>query len=277
MGHKVVWITGCASGVGLYLADQFAKKGYRVVASDINYQALKAAASERNWNSQTVMVRKLDVRKEAQWRKLLVDVLAKWQQLDIMLNVAGYLKPGNISELDAVEIDKHIDINTKGLILGSKVAAEIMIQQKRGHIINIASLAGIAPIPGIALYSSSKFAVRGFSLALAQELKPKGVSVSVVCPDAIETPMLTLQEDYEEAAMTFSGNKALTVEDIGHQIFNKVIPKKPVEVTIPFSRGFVAKLGGALPQVAFFLGELLTRQGKKEQQRRKALLKNTRH
>ena len=144
-----------------------------------------------------------------------------------------------------------------------------MIETGHGHIINIASLAGVAPISGIALYSTSKFAVRGFSLALAQELTPHGINVSVICPDAIQTPMLDLQEDYDEAALTFSGPKALTVEHIEDCLFSHVIPHAPFEVTLPWHRGVLAKIGSAFPQISMRLSNSLRKQGRKAQQKRK--------
>ena len=187
--------------------------------------------------------------------------MGKTAVLDRLFNIAAYLKPGYIHETDPQEIDRHIDINVKGLIIGSQLAAKHMVEQGKGHIVNIASLGGIAPIPGIALYSTSKFAVRGFSLALAQELKPLGVKVTVICPDAIQTPMLALQEDYDEAALTFSGPKALSLEDIEKIVFAEVLPNAPIEVTLPWQRGALAKLGGAFHKPLF---SSVTFCGKKE-------------
>lgn len=267
--HSVVFITGCASGLGLHLCEKFAAQGFKVVATDINLVELKNIAKRNAWSPDQVLVKKLDVSKDSQWRKVWSEVLSLWGQVDIMLNVAGYLLPGYVAETPVEQIDRHIDINVKGLMYGSKVAAEHMVATGQGHIINIASLAGLAPIPGIGLYSASKFAVRGFTLALAQELKPYGVAVSVICPDAIETPMLTLQEDYEEAAMTFSGNKTLTVEDVSEAIFKEALGKETVEVAIPGYRGWIAKAGNSVPSMSFMLSDFFGKLGRKKQQQRK--------
>jgi len=265
---QVVFLTGSASGVGLHLTDRFIREGYRVVATDINVADLKAIARDKGWKADDVYIRKLDVTQKSQWQKLWADVLDKWQRIDIVLNVAGYLKPGFIHKTDFEEIDRHLNINVKGVILGSKLAAQTMVEQGHGHIINIASMAALAPVPGLGLYCASKFAVRGFTLALAQELRSHNVRVTNVCPDAIETPMLTLQEEYEEAAVTFSGKKALTVDDIGRLVFDKVLVSKPMEVILPTHRGILAKLSSAIPTLTFLLADHLKKLGRAEQQKR---------
>ncbi len=269
MDYKVVFLTGSTSGVGLHLTQRFSDAGYRVVATDIDFERLKHEAAARGWPPQSVLLRRLDVTRAEAWRSLFDEVLGQWQRVDVLCNVAGYLRPGLVHETGLEQIDRHLDVNVKGLILGSKFAAEHMVPRRSGHIINVASLAGVAPIPGIALYSTSKFAVRGFSLALAQELKPHQVAVTVICPDAIETPMLTLQEDFEEAALTFSGRRALTVEDIGSLVFDKVLVERPLEVMLPGYRGLLAKVGSAVPGLAFRLGAMLGKAGKAEQARRR--------
>ena len=134
---------------------------------------------------------------------------------------------------------------------------------KTGHIINISSLAGVAPIPGIALYSASKFAVRGFSIALAYELKRENIYVSVICPDAVNTPMLDLQVPYEEASLTFSGS-TLEPLDISKLVI-KCLKNKPIEITIPIHRGILAKLGNFFPGLAHILVEPLKKLGRRKQ------------
>src|SRR5205823_4569252 len=112
---------------------------------------------------------------------------------------------------------------------------------RHGHIINIASMAALAPIPGISLYSASKYAVRGFSLAAAQELRAHGVYVTVVCPDAVQTPMLDAQLAHDEAAATFSGPRLLTVEEVGRAIIGQGLARRPLEIYLPPSRGWLAR------------------------------------
>ena len=149
-------------------------------------------------------------------------------------------------------------------ILGSTIVTQYLKKNnKQGHIINIASLAGVAPIPGISLYSASKFAVRGFSIALGYELKNDNISVTVICPDAVNTPMLDLQIPYEEASLTFSGS-TLEPKDISNLIIKSFITKK-MEILIPTYRGILAKLGNFFPALAFLLINPLKKIGNSRQ------------
>ena len=261
----VMLVTGAGSGIGRHLTGALSARGHRILATDINLAALEAAAKADHWSPTAVKLGRLDIRQPAQWETTTALAIDTFSRLDVLLNVAGYVKPGHSWELEASEIDKHFDINVKGLIHGTRVVGAHFVAQKSGHIINIGSLASLAPVPGLCLYSASKFAVRGFSLATAQELKPHNVFVSVVLPDAVQTPMLDLQVDYEEAALTFSGARALTVQDIEKVLVDEVLPNKPLEVALPFTRGAIARLADLMPGVASRLIPLLSKKGIKAQ------------
>ena len=264
----VVVLTGGASGIGLHMAKVFASKGHPLLVTDINEQTLQEQAEQFYWKSPQVLVRGLDVRDRKQWQEVLDLASSTWGRVDILMNIAGYLRPGFIHEVDVEEIDRHIDVNVKGVLYGTQAAARQMVRQGHGHIINISSLAGIAPVPGIPLYTASKFAVRGFSLAVANELRRYGVYVTVVCPDAVQTPMLDLQLNYrEETSLVFSGSHPLHVQDIERALFDKVIPKRPMEVLLPSYRGWIAKLGDLFPSLLQRLGPIFRKRGLSNQAR----------
>jgi 3-oxoacyl-[acyl-carrier protein] reductase len=268
----VALITGSASGLGRQLTQDFLTRGYTVIATDINSLGLQSAfKGHAGLGAGLLHLKTLDVSQVQAWEAIFTEVMQQFSRLDVMLNVAGYLKPGNLCDTPSEEVHRHMDINVKGVIFGSQLAGVQMRQQGFGHIINIASLAGLAAVPGIGLYSASKFAVRAFSLSLAQELKSSGVAVTVICPDAIQTPMLTLQEDYEEAALTFSGSKSLTVGEVSAALFDEALINKPMELILPRYRGWLAKVGNLIPQSSFFLGNILRKKGLQEQMRRKGL------
>ncbi|MGD8977097.1 MAG: SDR family oxidoreductase [Gammaproteobacteria bacterium] len=268
---KVFWITGAASGVGLHLVDCVLRRGGRVMATDINVEGLQHAARARGWPEERTLTRRQDVSDAENWDALLGELLATWERLDVLLNVAGLIHPGWLAEARVKDIDRHIDVNFKGVAFGCRAAARHMLAQGGGHIVNFASLAGIAPIAGIGLYSASKFAVRAYSLVLAQELAPRGVHVTVICPDAIETPMLLQQEAYEEAALTFSGRRTLTVHDIERAVFDRVLVRRPREVILPWNRGIQARLVSLFPALSDWLIGILTRRGRRVQKRRQRI------
>lgn len=273
---QVVWLTGCASGMGLHLADAFLRRGYRVVATDIDEVGLQARARERNWPVDSLLLRALDVRDVRAWEALAEEVAQHWGRLDILVNNAGYIRPGFLKETGADEVDLHLDINLKGVIHGSRVAAQWMVEAGQGHIINIASMAALAPIRGLGLYSTAKFGVRAFSLVLAQELAPLGVQVTTVCPDLIKTAMYDKQLDYQkEAALTFSGGKILTVEDMEQVFFERILPHKPVEILVPNSRGWLAKVGNLMPGISTYLTDYLAKVGEKRLLREKSAVRKS--
>lgn len=255
---KVIIVSGAAGGIGQELVARLAQAGAIVLATDVDEMAL------HKLNSLTrVQTALCDVRKAEDWEKIFSQAQALGPVYGL-INAVGVLKPGYIDTVSAKDIDFHIDINVKGVMLGSSVAAREFKRNGSGHIINIASLAGVAPIPGIGLYSASKFAVRGFTLALGSELLNSGVNVTVVCPDAVKTPMLDLQKDYPEAALTFSGASPLTAADVADAIV-AVIGQNETEITLPAWRGFLAKAASALPGLAPMLVDTLRRAGLENQ------------
>lgn len=260
---KSVLITGAASGIGADLARSLADSGYSIIATDINESGL---VDLKNSPNAQIFTRRLDVTSSKDWENLFQWIQESRFELEIVLNVAGYLLPGWVEEITAEDVDRHLDINVKGVIHGTRVAVRHWLASKQqGHVVNIASMAALAPIPGLGLYSASKFAVRAFSIAAAQELRPKGIYVSVVCPDAVQTPMLELQKKYDSAALTFSGRKILTVEEVTQAIIRKVIPNRPIETFLPAQRGWLARFADVFPGAAVRISPHLRKRGLSKQ------------
>ena len=274
---KLYVVTGAASGIGLQLTRDLIAAGHSVVAADLNISGLESRAEEYGFepksngaprgSGRTTWLRRLDVRSAAEWDALLAEVSESLGVPDAVLNVAGYIRPG-LSHKNPVElIDTTIDVNLKGVMHGTNAAARIMVPAGRGHIVNIASLAGIAAVPGIAAYSASKHGVRGFTLAVERELAPHGIAVTVVCPGLVDTPMLDAQVDHDEAAYTFSGTRALTTEEISSAIL-KALETKPLELILSslFSaQGAMSKLVNTFPGLASVAEPLIKRMGRRQQ------------
>lgn len=259
-----VLVTGAASGIGKALVGRLVAAHYNVLATDFMFDALQEAAVGEGWPSESVQLAALDVRSATAWQETLEIATHLFGQVNVLCNVAGYLRPGHIQDTTPTDIDKHIDTNVKGVILGTQIISQHMLTYGSGHIINIASLAGIAPVSGLTLYSASKFAVRGFSLAADGDLRPLGVPVTTICPDAVETPMLALQVAHPEAALTFSGPRALTTDEVCDAVLSALVTK-PVEVLLPLQRGLLSKVASLFPAIVRKLEPLFLSAGRKQQ------------
>ncbi|NJL26938.1 MAG: SDR family NAD(P)-dependent oxidoreductase [Thermoanaerobaculia bacterium] len=262
------FVTGSASGIGRHLTQVLLDRGAEVWATDVDPSGLEALQNEHG--TEKLHVRRLDVTDPAAWRAVFGEAEAAGP-VDVLLNVAGYLRPGHLVDATDADVDRHFDVNVKGVALGTRTAARAMRARGRGHVINFASLAAMAPIPGLTLYSASKFAVRALSLAAAEELRPLGIAVTALCPDAVQTPMLDLQVGYDEAALTFSAPRILSVEDVARVVLGPVLSKRPLVVCLPWHRGWLARFADLFPRVSRWLAPALRRKGRQAQAARRGV------
>lgn len=256
--NQFIIITGAASGIGLDLAKTLSKKNKHLILIDLDEKSLKIKFEENS----TLRLLAADVSNSKVWEDLVKMLLKENLSISHLFNCAGVIRPGFVRNVELSDIDFHFNVNTKGSILGIKFIADLMKSQGFGHVITISSLAGLAPVSGLSLYSASKFAIRGFCLAAAAEYKAFGVHISVVCPDLVSTPMLDLQLNYpEEAKLTFSGpEKILKPADITSALLR--LMEKPKElVCIPESRGLLAKIAGSWPWVGEIFRKKLEEKG----------------
>jgi 3-oxoacyl-[acyl-carrier protein] reductase len=256
----VMLITGAANGIANHFA-RAARERYRLTVTDVQFDALRESFGEE---TAELLPLRLNVTSADDWQSAIAATVQKYGRLDYLLNCAGVLQPRFILDSGPAEADRHLDINAKGVIYGTTFAAQAMDRQGSGHIINMASLAGIAPVAGMAYYTASKFAVRGFSIAAAFELKPRGIAVTVICPDVVKTAMYQAELAHPaESAVALSGARdPLSVEDIGLLIF-RAIERRPLEMMIPPSRGRLAKFAGAFPALAQVLAGTMAKRGLK--------------
>jgi NAD(P)-dependent dehydrogenase (short-subunit alcohol dehydrogenase family) len=183
---RTALVTGGASGIGRALGAALAAAGARVVLADMDGDGAAAAAAAAGGDARgrTVDVTDLDAVRAA------VADAAGDDGLDYLFNNAGIALGGPTHELTAAHWDRIIDVNLRGVINGVLAAYPAMVAAGRGHIVNTASAAGLAPPPLVAPYATTKAAVVGLSLALRPEAALHGVRVSVLCPGMVETPIL---------------------------------------------------------------------------------------
>jgi 3-oxoacyl-[acyl-carrier protein] reductase len=275
---RVIVLTGCASGLGRQLATDLYRAGHRIVATDVN-EGPMADWQKKNWpDGERVEVQRLDVREADAWERLLDRVEERFGHIDVLCNVAGYLAARWSHEMTLAEVGLTVDVNVKGVIFGTNAAARRMLKRGSGHVVNVASIAGLTPVPGLAVYSATKHAIRAFSLAVSQELKPHGIYVTVVCPGPIATPMLDVQLPRDEAALTFSAPRALSAAEVSKAIIDRALELRPLELIVPVpgsGQATLAKLVGAMPELATWVRPMLTRMGKRHQARLRSHIKKS--
>ncbi len=223
---RTILVTGAASGFGRLLAEKTAALGANVGACDINADGLADLASDRT------MIGTVDVTSLAAMRAFAADVAARFGAIDVMINNAGVMPLAFYAdhEVAAEAWDRCIDINIKGVLHGIIAVHDQMIGQGRGHVVNISSVYGNAPVGGAAVYGASKAAVNVLSEALRHEslgkikvttVRPTGVPGTglgggIINPDAV-SPVLGANKDqfYEKIGQVFGENppENLTSED----------------------------------------------------------------
>ncbi|MDR1099431.1 MAG: SDR family oxidoreductase [Treponema sp.] len=188
---KVVLITGAASGIGRLMALDFAGRGARVVVWDIDREALKALESEARQGGLLIKTAICDVSgRDAVYRQAEA-LKAEWGPVDILINNAGIVSGSTFLKTSDEKIIQTMAVNVLAPFWTCKVFLPSMLERNSGHIVNIASAAGIIGVMGLADYSASKFAVFGFNESLRTELRRQksAVRTTVVCPFFIDTGM----------------------------------------------------------------------------------------
>jgi len=267
VNDQVAIITGAASGVGRHFATELRRRRpqMRLVLADVNREALAEAFSP----AENVVLEAFDVRSVEEWQRVVDETLARFGAVDYLCNIAGIDRSAMFIDQPLGNIDALVDINLKGSLYGMRIVAEQMAARGSGHIINMASLAGVTPTPGTSIYSATKFGLRAVSIAAGVELRSRGVYVTVICPDLINTALFDQhldEEDPEAVALIFSGSRSLTADEVSEAIF-RAMRDRPLEIDLPFSRGLLAKLSSAVPGVLLMLYEPLKRKGIRQLER----------
>lgn len=184
---KVVVITGAASGIGKATAKAFAREGADLVIADNNAQTLEQAAKEIQATGARVLARQLDVSDKKQVESFAGIVMNERGHVDILVNNAGVGVGGPLLDTSIEDYEWIFSINYWGVLYGLKYFLPHMVARKYGHVVNIASGAGLCSIPAMSAYCSTKFAVVGLSETLRSEMRRFGIGVSTICPGIINT------------------------------------------------------------------------------------------
>lgn len=251
---KVVAVTGAARGIGLATAEAFLAAGAKVAIGDLDADlAEKAAVELGSAGTGSVVGLPLNVTDPASFEAFLTEAEAQLGPLDVLVNNAGIMPTGLFADEAPEMTDRIIDINVRGVITGSRLAAQRFIPRRSGHLINIASLAGVSGFPGLATYCASKHAVVGFTEALHRELAEHGVGVTVVLPGVVRTELSA----GAKTPRVIAALSTVDPEDVAKAMVAAVGTKRSV-VTVPQSLGAMLKTMSVLPDRARQLADRLT-------------------
>ncbi len=183
---KVAVVTGGARGIGKEIISKFLENGAQPVIWDINQEAVSEAKDEFK---DKVLIQPVDVTDYLEVNKYADKILDKFGKIDILVNNAGITKDALVMRMKEEEWDVVIKVNLKGTFICSKVISKMMMKQKSGKIVNIASIVGLMGNPGQANYSASKAGVIGLTKTIAKELASRNINVNAIAPGFIKTSM----------------------------------------------------------------------------------------
>lgn len=187
--NKVALISGGARGMGAVEARMFAREGARVVIGDVLDDEGRRTEAEINEAGGECIYVNLDVTSEESWESAVGEALSRFGKLDILVNNAGIYRTNNVTETSVEEWDQVMDINAKGVFLGTKAVIPAMRDNGSGSIVNISSVAGLVGNQMSSAYTASKGAVRLLTKSTAIQYARDGIRCNSVHPGTIETPM----------------------------------------------------------------------------------------
>jgi 3-oxoacyl-[acyl-carrier protein] reductase len=196
--NKVVMVTGGAAGIGRVTAENFAKEGARIAICDVNPEAGETAAKALGPEASFEKVDVADSTGVSSW---VEGVFEKYGQIDVLVNNAGITRDSLIMRMKEADWDAVIGVNLKSAFNCIKAVSKIMVKQRSGRIINLASVVGVMGNPGQANYVASKAGMIGLTKTVAKELGARGITVNAVAPGFIETDMTEVLSDKVREAM----------------------------------------------------------------------------
>ncbi|HRI50534.1 MAG TPA: SDR family oxidoreductase [Pseudomonadota bacterium] len=235
---KVAVITGAGSGIGRALAQQLAQEGCALALADINAESLQSLEATLKGSGVRVTTHVLDVAKRAAVYAFADEVLALYGSAHLIINNAGVAVSQTVAELTYDDFEWIMGINFWGMVYGTKAFLPHLLQNNEGHIVNVSSIFGIIAVPTQAAYNASKFAVRGFTEALRQEVAHTGVRVSCVHPGGIKTNIARSARFYRD----ISGSR-----DAGRSVANfdkmaRTTPAAAAQVIIDGIKGDLPRI-----------------------------------
>ena len=260
--NKTVVITGASAGIGAAAARQFAAEGANVVLAARGREALDAIACELE--PDRVLVVPTDVADSSAAAELLASAERAFGAVHVLVNNAGYNRRGPVEKFDAEDLGRVVDVNLRAPIVLSRMALPYLRRSGGGAIVNVASIAGRLPLEDEAVYSATKFGLRCFTFAFAEEMEGSGITVSAVSPGPVETQFIL--GDLDEVPDVVFSQPMRTPEQIAALILDCAHDGQ-LERTEPRVSGYLATLAYLLPSLRRRLKPLLELRGRQNKRR----------
>ena len=217
LDSAIVAVTGGARGIGKSTADLFSARGATVCVGDLDGAQCSPAPRVRGYT--------VDVTSRNSFAEFLTAVIERHGRIDVLVNNAGVMPLGDFLAEDDTISRTTFEVNVWGLVHGMRLVLPHMIERGHGHIVNVASMAGKLPIPGMAVYNASKFAAVGLSAAVREEYRDSGVSVTTVLPGAVRTRLAS-------GVPLGRGLPTVEPEAVARAIVGSVA-SRPAQITVP--------------------------------------------
>jgi NADP-dependent 3-hydroxy acid dehydrogenase YdfG len=231
--RKIALITGATSGIGEAMAHLFAENGFNVIITGRREERLSVLKNKLENKNVQVLALCFDVRDEAQVKTALSNLPDEWKNIDILVNNAG-LAAGlsSVQEGDINDWNRMIDTNIKGLLYVTRYVSPGMAERKRGHIVNIGSIAGKEVYANGNVYCATKHAVDALTKGMRIDLLPHNIRVTQICPGAVETEFSIVRfcGDKSRADKVYEGYENLIAADIADCVWFAV--SRPEHVNI---------------------------------------------
>ena len=243
--RPTVLITGAGSGLGEAMAKSFAGEGYSVAVCDIDQSRAESVLADICDLAPGSFSLCMDVRNEADWETASERVQAEWGKLNVLVNNAGVAAAGNCEDTSLDDWRWVVEINQMGVILGCHRFIPLLRKTAAGsedlcHLVNVASYAGIAAMPGMSAYGVAKAAVIALSEQLRSELYEAGIGVSVLCPAFVQTRLLdtfrTRDPTHRSRVESWMRRSDVTAEDVASQTMKAIRTGRFLVLTHPQTR-----------------------------------------
>jgi len=263
--NRTVLITGASMGVGAATARAVFARGDNLVLIARGREALDSLADELA-DSSRVLVQPLDVTDLKGFESVLEQAAERFGGVDVLINNAGFHARGPLASISTEDVGRMIDVNLKAPMQLTRASLPYLQRSPRPAVIQVASLAGRTPVPGSACYSASKFGLRAFSLAIAEEMADSAIKFACVSPGPIDTGFI--MEDIDAVSdLTFS-QPIVSAKQVAEEIV-RLIDDRRRDAPMPRLSGFLTTLTYLFPGLGRAVRPLLERKGRKTKERLK--------